>query len=121
MVPSTRPQMEDRPIGQDASLIEVATQTASATVSGVKLTSPITPPSQMEKEKQYVLVVTTSIRSLNLEMTGVVLRDTVTALPMGSTFWNPHMAAVLSRSIQVRGVISNQGAIIKELGSNDVE
>ena len=33
-VPSTKLQMEDQLIGQDASLIEAATQTASATASG---------------------------------------------------------------------------------------
>ena len=90
-------------------------------MSGVKLTSPITPPNQMEEEKQYVLVVTTLIRSLNLEMTGAILEDTVTALPGGSAFHNPCMVAVLSRPIQVRGAISNQGTIIKKLGSNDVK
>ena len=37
------------------------------------------------------------------------LGDTVTTPPGGSTFWNPHMAAVLSG-----GVISNQGATVEE-------
>ena len=113
--------MEDWPIGQDASLIEAATQTASATTSGVKLTSPIAPPNWTEEEKQYVLVVTTLVRSLNLEMTGVILRDMVTALVGGGAFQNPHMAAVLLGSIQARGVISNQGTTVKELGKNDAE
>ena len=72
MGPSTSLQVEDQLIGQDANLIEVATQTASATMSGVEFTSPIAPSNQME-EKWYVLVLTASIRSLNLEMTGVVL------------------------------------------------
>ena len=121
MVPLTRLQVEDRPIGQDASLIEAATQTASATMSGVKLTSPITPPNQTEEEKWYVLVVTTLIRRLNLEMTSVVLRDTVTPLPRRSAFQNPHMAAVLSRPVPARRAISNQGATVKELERNDAE
>ena len=95
MVPSTRLQVEDQPIGQDASLIEAATQTASATTSGVELTSPIAPANWTEEEKQYILVVTTSIMSLNLEMTGVILRDMVIALARGGAFQNPHMAAVL--------------------------
>ena len=64
----------------------------------------------MEEEKQYVLAVTTSIRILNLEMTSVIFRGTVTALHGGSAFQNPHMAAVLSGR-----VISNQGATVKEL------
>ena len=113
--------MEDQPIGQDASLIETATQTASTTASGVKLTSPIAPPDQTEEEKWYILVVTASVRSLNLERTGVILGDMVTTLAGGGAFQNPHMAAVLSRPIQARGVISNQGAIMKELGKNDAE
>ena len=91
--------MEDQPIGQDASLIEAATQTASTTTSGVELTSPITPTNQTEEEKQYVLVMTTSVRSLNFKMTGVILGDTVTASAGGGAFWNPHMAAVLSGPI----------------------
>ena len=110
MVPSTRPQTEDQPIGQDASLIEAATQTASATAPGVEMTSPITLPNWMEEEKWYVLVVTASIRRLNLEMTGVILGDTVTAPYRGSAFWNPCMTAVLSG-----GVISNQGTTVEEL------
>ena len=113
--------MEDRPIGHDANLIKAATQTASATTSGVKLTNPIVPFDQTEDKKWYVLVVTASIRSLNLEITGVVLRDMVTALAGGGAFQNPHMAAVLSGHIQARGAISNQGATVKELVKNDVE
>ena len=64
----------------------------------------------MKEEKWYVLVVTASIRRLNLEMTGVILGDTVTTLPGGSAFQNPHMAAVLSGR-----VISNQGTSVEEL------
>ena len=118
-VPSTRLQMEDQPIGQDASLIEATTQTASTTPSGVKLTSPIAPPDWTEEKKWYVVVVTTLVRSLNLEMTSVVLGDTVTTSAGGGAFWNPHMSAVLSGPIQARGAISNQGATMKELGMND--
>ena len=76
-------------------------------MSGVELTSPIAPLNQTEEEKQYILVVTALIRSLNLEMTGVIHRDTVTASSGGSAFWNPHIAPVLSRPVQARGVISN--------------
>ena len=121
MVPLTRLQVDNQPIGQDASLIEAATQSASTTMSGVKLTSPIAPPNQAEKEKQYVLVMTASIRQLNLEMTGVILRDTVTTSPRRSAFQNPHMAAVLSRPVPARRAISNQGATVKELERNDAE
>ena len=57
-----------------------------------------------------MLVVTTSIRTLNLEMTGVVLGDTVTAPPGGSAFQNPHMVAVL-----LGRMIISQGTTVKEL------
>ena len=109
-VPPTRPQMEDQPIGQDASFIEVATQAASSTVSGVDMTSPITLPNEMEEERQYVLMVTDLIRRLNLEMTGVILGDTVIAPPSKSAFQNPCMVAVL-----LGRVINNQGATLQEL------
>ena len=120
-VPSTRLRMEGWLICQDASLIKAATQTASTTASGVGLTHPIAPPSWTEEEKQYILVVTTLVRSLNLEMTNVILRDMVTALAGGGAFWNPHTAAVLSGPVRARGAISNQGATMKELGKNDAE
>ena len=86
-VPSTRLQADDRPIGQDASLMEAATQTASTTMSWGKLTSPITPLEQREVENWYVLVMTASIRQLNLETTGVIF----------GKWWLPH-AEVLSRT-----------------------
>ena len=87
--------MQHQLIGQDASPIEATTQTASATTLVVKLISPNIPPNQTEEENWYILVVTTSVRRLNLEMTGVVLRDTVTASAGGEAFQNPHMAAGL--------------------------
>ena len=120
-VPSTRLQVDNQPIGQDASLIEAATQTASATVSGVKLTSPIAPPDWTEKEKWYVLVMTTLIRWLNFETTSVILGDTVTASSRRSAFQNPCMAAVLSGPVPARRAISDQGATVKELERNDAE
>ena len=92
---STKPKMEDKPTGQDASPIEATTQPASATALVVKLTSPIVPPNWTEEERQYVLVVTTSVRSLDLETTGVILGDMVTTSAGGMAFWNPHMAAAL--------------------------
>ena len=95
--------MEDQLTGQDANPIEAATQPASATTLVVKLTIPIAPPNQTEEERWYMLVVTFSVRSLNLETTGIILRDTVTALAGGGTFQNPHMTAVLPRPIQEEG------------------
>ena len=121
MVLSTKPKIEDQLTGQDASLMKAATQPASDTTSVVKLTSPIIPPDWTEEERQYMLVVTTSVRSLNLETTRVVLGDMVTTLAGGMAFWNPCMAAVLPRPIPERRAISNQGATMTELGRKDVE
>ena len=113
--------MEDWPIRQDARLIEAATQTASASMSGVRFTSPITPPNLAEEEKWYVLAVTASIRRLTLEMTSIILEGMVTTSPGRSAFQNPHMAAVLSRPVPARRTISNQGTTVKELERNDAE
>ena len=115
-------QMEDQLTGQDTSLIEAATQTASATTSVVKLTSPIVPPNWTEEEKQYILVVTTLVRSLDLETTGVILREMVTALqleegPSGIPIWQLFSQDLFEKE----GVISNQGATMKELGKKDAE
>ena len=121
MVPLTRPQVDNQPIQQDASLMEAATQTTSTTMSRVELTSPIAPLDWMEEENRYVLVMTASIRLLNLETTGVILGETVTTLPRRSAFQNPHMAAILSGPVPARRVISDQGAIVKELERNDAE
>ena len=118
---STKLQMEDQPTAQDASPIEAATQTASATATVVKLTSPITPPDWTEEEKWYILVVTTLVRSLNLETTGVILGDMVTTSAGGGAFQSPCMAAVLPGPIQEIRAISNPGAMVKELGKKDAE
>ena len=76
--------------------MEATTQTASPTMSRVELTRPITPPDRMEEENQYVLVITSLIRQLNLETTGVDLRELVTASAGKDAFRNPRMVAVLS-------------------------
>ena len=99
--------------------MEATTQTASPIMSRVELTRPIAPPDRMEEENWYVLVVTALIRQLNLETTGVVLGETVTTLPGRSAFQNPHMVAVLSGP--ARRVISDQGAIVKELERSDAK
>ena len=119
MTPLTRLQVDDQPVGQDTSLMEAATQTASTTMSRVELTSPITSPDQTEEENWYVLVMTASIRELNLETIGVILREMVTTSPGRSAFQNPHMAGVLSEP--ARRVISDQGTIVKELERSDAE
>ena len=119
MVPLTRLQVDDPPVGQDTSLMEAATQTASTTMSGVELTSPIALLDWMEEENWYVLVMTASIRQLNLETTGVILGETVITLPGRTAFQNPHMEAVLSGP--ARRAISDQGTIVKELERSDAE
>ena len=93
--------------------MEATTQTASPTMSVVELTRPIALLDKMEEENQCVLVMTALIRQLNLETTGVVLREMVTALTRRSAFQNPCMPAVLSGP--ARRAISDQGAIVKEL------
>ena len=93
--------------------MEAPTQTVSPTMSGAELTRPIAPLDRTEEENWYVLVITALIRQLNLEITGVDLRELVTALPGRGAFWNSHMMAVLSRP--ARRMISDQGTIVKEL------
>ena len=91
---STKPKMRDWLTGQDASPIEAITQLVPTTALVVKLTSPIIPSDQTEEERWYMLVVTASVRRLNLDVTGVILRDTVTTSAGGVAFQNPWMAAV---------------------------
>ena len=74
----------------------------------VELTRPITPPDRMEEKNQYILVITTSTRQLNLETTGVG-----NCLAWKGSFQNPHMVAVLSGP--ARRAITGQGTIVKEL------
>ena len=90
----TKPEMEDLLTGQDASPIEAVTQLVPTTASVVELTSSIVPSDQTEEERWYMLVVTASVRRLNLEATRVVLRETVTTSAGGVAFQNPQMAAV---------------------------
>ena len=103
----------DQPDEQNTSFMEATTQTTSTAMSGVELTRPTTPPDRTEEENQYILVVTASIRQLNLETASVDLRELVTALPGSGAFQNPCMTAVLSEP--ARRAISGQGATVKEL------
>ena len=79
----------------------------------VELTGCITPPDRIEEENWYILVITTSIRQLNLATANVDLGKLATALPGRDAFWNPHMVVVLSGP--TRRAISSQGATVKEL------
>ena len=53
--------------------MRATTQSASATTLVVKLTCPIASPHEAEEERWYAVVVTASVKSLNLETTGVTL------------------------------------------------
>ena len=108
-----KPLLGNQPVEQDASFMEVTTQTASPTMSNVELTGPIAPPDRMEEENQYVLVITASIWQLNLETANVDLGESVTASPRRDAFWNPHMATVFSGP--KRRVINSQGTNGEEL------
>ena len=107
------PPLDNQPGEQNTYFMEAATQTASLAMSNVKLTGRITPPSRMEEENWYVLVVTTSIRQLNLGISDDDLRESVTASPGRDAYWNPHMVAVFS--VPMRRAISHQGMIVEEL------
>ena len=104
---------------QDASSMRATTKSASVTTLVVELTCPIISSLGVKEERQCILVVTTSAKSLNSETTGVALGDTATTLVGGGIFGNPHMAAALSRPDQGRRVISNQDGTLKELGKED--
>ena len=96
----------------DTGFTEATTQTVSLDVNNVEPIRCITPQDGTEEENWYQLVVTTSIRQLSLQSVGDDLRELSAALPGGNTFWNPHMAAVLSGSTKA---VSYPGATMKEL------
>ena len=68
------------PTSQATSPIRALAQIVPTTGSVVKLTGPLIPSDQMEDKRQYILIVTALVRRLNLETTGVILRETVTTL-----------------------------------------
>ena len=97
------PPLDDQPGEQNAHFMEAATQTASPVMSDVKLTGHIAPLDRMEEENWYVLVITISIRQLDLGTTDDDLGESVTASPGRHAYQNPHMAAVFS--VQMRRAI----------------
>ena len=103
----------NQPVEQDTSFMEATTQTASQAMSSVELPGPITPPDRTEEENWYILVITTSIRQLNLETANVDLEESVTASPGRDAFQNPSMAAVFLGP--TRRVISSQCTTVKEI------
>ena len=75
------PPLGEQPGEQDTSSMEATTQTASPAMSDVKLTRYITPLDRMQEDNQYLLVVTTSIRQLNLGTANDDLGESATAPP----------------------------------------
>ena len=87
----------------------------------VKLTSPSILSDQTEEERQYMLVVTASVRRLNFEATRVILGDMVTASAEGVAFQNLQIATVLPGPARGRREIGNQGGTVEERAGKDVE
>ena len=109
-VPPTRPWMEDNQLGRMPALLRQPLKLPLPPCQGSAWPVQSPCPIRWRRRGDMCWVVTALIRRLNLEMTGVVLGDTVTALPDRSAFQNPCMAAVLSGR-----VINNQGTTVKEL------
>ena len=82
-------------------------------MSDVERTGHMTPPDRMEEENWYVLVITASIRQLNLGTANDDLRESVTAAPGRDAYQNPCMVAVFSGPR--RRAISHQGVTVEEL------
>ena len=85
-----------------------------------KLARPLAPSNQAEEERQCMLIVTASMGRLNLEVTVVNLRDTVTASVGRVGFEDPQMVAVLPGPTQGRKVVGCQDATMEELAKKDL-
>ena len=79
MLQSFQPNPKDSPTSQATGTIEVVALIIPTTASVVELTNPIISSDQTKEERQYMQVVTALVRRLNLEATGVILGDMVTA------------------------------------------
>ena len=80
----------------------------------VELTGPPIPCDQTKDERQYVLIITTLVRRLNLETTGVILGETVTTSVGKLASENPQMAAVHS-GLRAKRVMGCPSAMVKNL------
>ena len=100
---------------QATSPTRTVAQIAPTTGSMVKQTGPLIPSHQTEDKRWYVLIVTASVRRLNLGVTWVILRETMTALAGEVASKNPQMAAVLPGLIRVKRVMGHPSAIMKNL------
>ena len=85
------PPLGNKPSVHDTSFTEATTQTASLATLDAEPTGCITPLDRIEEENWYMLVVTTSIRQLNLGSADNDLGKSSTALPGRDTFQNPCM------------------------------
>ena len=88
------PPLDNQTGKQNICFMEAATQTTSLVTTDVELTRCITPPDRMEEESQYVLVVPTPIRQLNLGTADNDHGESVAASPGRVAYQSPHMAAV---------------------------
>ena len=66
--PPAQPQEGGQQIGRDTSFVVAATQVVSFPTPGVDMPGPVTPPNEGEEDKWFVLVVTASLKKLNIEM-----------------------------------------------------
>ena len=100
----------------DTGFTEASTQTASLAMSNVEQTGHISPPDRMEEENWYVLVITASIRQLDLGSADDDLGESSAAPPARDTFQNSCTAAVLSGSTIT--MVSCQGVLWRSWGSD---
>ena len=75
--------------GLDTGFTEATTQTAPLAVANVDMARCTTQPFGMEREKQYLLVVTTSMEQLSLGPGGENPQKSPNDPPRGNPFWNP--------------------------------
>ena len=91
---------------------EATIHTASPAVADVDTARCTTPPSGMEGENWYLLIITASVEQLSLGPSSDNPERSTTDSPRGNTFQNPWMAAIFSESTRV---VSYRGATVKEL------
>ena len=111
---------KDLPTNWAISPIKVETQVVPTTRLVVKLAGPLAPSDQADEERRCVLIVTASMGRLNLEATGVTLRDMVTASVWRVAFKNPQMAAVPLGPTKWRKVVGSQDTTVEELAGKDL-
>ena len=90
------------PTGQATSPIRAVAQIVPTTGLVVKLTGPLILSDQTKDKRQYVIIITASVRRLNLETTGVIPRESVTTSVGGVISKNHQMAVVLPGLTRVR-------------------